>query len=99
MCRSPFRQRGPEHVWYFINPPSMLTTREAREGWPLLLTVETEANGDYGVQMKRVLPWLVGWLAGRAGTRDFYPALAALVSLVQNVFILTIHYFSQQPGQ
>jgi hypothetical protein len=33
--------------------------------------------------MKRVLPWSVRW-ARRASTRDFYPGLAALVSLVQN---------------
>jgi hypothetical protein len=37
------------------------------------------------VQMKAVLPWLVRW-ARHAGTRDFYPALAALVSSVQNIF-------------
>jgi hypothetical protein len=35
--------------------------------------------------MKGLLPWLVRW-ARRAGTRDFYPALAALVSPVQNIF-------------
>ncbi len=35
--------------------------------------------------MKEVLSWLVLW-ACRAGTRDFYPALAALVSPLQNVF-------------
>jgi hypothetical protein len=34
--------------------------------------------------MKEVLPWLVRW-AHRAGTRDFYPALAAPVSPVQNI--------------
>jgi hypothetical protein len=51
-----------------------------------------------------VLPWLVR-LARCAGTRDFYPALAALVSPVQNIFFLTIHYFNiciliaQQLGQ
>ncbi len=48
--------------------------------------------------------WLVR-LARRAGTRDFFPALAALVSQVQNIFSSTAHYFSlfvpiaQQPGQ
>ncbi len=35
--------------------------------------------------MKEALPWLV-ILARRAGTRDFFPALAALVSPVQNFF-------------
>jgi hypothetical protein len=34
---------------------------------------------------KRILTWLVRW-ARRAGTRDFYPALAALVGPVQNIF-------------
>jgi hypothetical protein len=35
--------------------------------------------------MKVVLPWLVRW-AHRAGTRDFGPALAALVGPGQNIF-------------
>jgi hypothetical protein len=41
----------------------------------------------------------------RAGTKDLYPALAALVSPVQNIFFLTAYYFNlfipiaQQPGQ
>ncbi len=35
--------------------------------------------------MKEVIPWLVRW-ARRAGTSDFYPALAALVSPVQNCY-------------
>jgi hypothetical protein len=52
--------------------------------------------------MKWVLPWLVRW-ACRAGIRDFCPALAALVSPIQNIF--TVHYFNsfvpiaQQAGQ
>jgi hypothetical protein len=52
--------------------------------------------------MRWVLPGLVRW-ACRAGTRDFCPALAALVSPIQN--ILTVHYFNsfvpsaQQAGQ
>jgi hypothetical protein len=41
--------------------------------------------GTQRVQMKGVLPWLVRW-ARRAGSRDFYPALAALVNLVKNIF-------------
>jgi hypothetical protein len=54
--------------------------------------------------MKGVLPLLVHWRR-RAGTRNFCPALAALVSLLQNIFFLTVHYFSsfvpiaQQAGQ
>jgi hypothetical protein len=35
--------------------------------------------------MKVVPPWLVLW-ARRTGRRDFYPALAALVSHAQNIF-------------
>jgi hypothetical protein len=48
-----------------------------REGWPLP-PVETEQMGTHGVHLKGVLPWLVPW-ARRAGTRYFYPVLAALV--------------------
>ncbi len=58
-------------------------TRETREGWPLL-TVEAKTSGDLW-SIKRVLPWLVRW-ARRAGTRYFYPASAALISPVQNMF-------------
>ncbi len=44
--------------------------------------------------MKGVLrAWLVRW-AWAAGTRDFCPALAALVGPVQNILFLTRHYFS-----
>ncbi len=56
------------------------------------------------VQMKGVFPWLVLW-ACRAGTRDFYPVLVALVGQVQKYFFITIHYFTsfvliaQQAGQ
>jgi hypothetical protein len=54
--------------------------------------------------MKGILPWLVHW-ACSADTRDFCPALATLVSLVQNIIFLTIHFFNsfvpiaQQAGQ
>jgi hypothetical protein len=45
--------------------------------------------------MKGVLPWLVRW-ACRAGTRNFCPALAALVGpvLVQKFSSLIMHYFN-----
>jgi hypothetical protein len=39
----------------------------------------------YGVQLKVVLSWLVPW-ARRAGTRYFYPSLAAMASPEQNIF-------------
>ncbi len=64
----------------------------AREGWPLL-TVETEVNGDSKSTNERG-PSLVGSLELSCGTRDFCPALAALVFLVQNIFFLTAHYFN-----
>jgi hypothetical protein len=40
-----------------------------------------------------VLPWLVRW-ACCAGTRNFCPALAALVGPVQKLFFLTEYYLS-----
>jgi hypothetical protein len=43
--------------------------------------------------MKGVLPWLVRW-ARRASIIDFCPDLPALVGPVQNIFFLTIHYFT-----
>jgi hypothetical protein len=47
--------------------------------------------GTQRVQMKGVLPRLIRW-ARHAGTRDFYLALAALVSPVQNIFFLSGHF-------
>jgi hypothetical protein len=41
--------------------------------------------------MKGVLRWLVHWARFCVGTRDFYPALAALIGT--NNFFLTAHYF------
>jgi hypothetical protein len=43
--------------------------------------------------MNGVFPWLVRW-ARHADTRDFYPALAALVSPVQNIFFLEVYNFN-----
>jgi hypothetical protein len=54
--------------------------------------------------MQGVLPWLVRWCRS-AGTKDFYPALAALISPVQKIIFLAAHFFTllvsiaQQPGQ
>jgi hypothetical protein len=45
------------------------------------------------VHMKGVRPWLVRW-ACRSRTRDFSPALAALVGPVKNIFYLIVHYFT-----
>jgi hypothetical protein len=72
-----------------------------------LLTANTEVNGDSKSTNERG-PSLVGLLGLPWRTRDFLtfcPALAALVSSVQNNFFLTMHYFSscvpmvQQVGQ
>ncbi len=69
-------------------------SRETREGWPLL-TVETEVNGDSKSTTERSpsLVCLVSF-AGRAGTQEFCSALAALVSSVENICFLTVHYFN-----
>ncbi len=68
---------------------SCLYTRDTREGWPLL-TVETEVNvGSKSTNE----PWLICW-ACRASTRDFCSASAALVGLIQNIYLLTVHYFN-----
>jgi hypothetical protein len=45
--------------------------------------------GTQRVQIKGVLPC---WSCG-AGTRDFYPAVAALLGPVQSIFFLALHYF------
>ncbi len=57
--------------------------------------VDTEVNRESKSTNERGLSLLVRcrW-ARRAGTRDFYPALAALVSLVQNICFFIIHYFN-----
>ncbi len=60
--------------------------------------------GTFGLHMAGVLPWLFRW-ARRASTIDFCPALAALVSPVQNIIFLAKHFFTvlapivQQTGQ
>jgi hypothetical protein len=67
-------------------------TTEAREGW-FLLSVETEMNGRSKSTNEKGLSWLFRWTR-RTGTRDFYPALAALVSPAQTSFFLTVYYFN-----
>jgi hypothetical protein len=61
----------------------------------LLLTVETEVNGDSKStnEMKRVLSWLVRWVC-RAGKKDFCSAFAALVGPVTKYVFLIVHYFN-----
>jgi hypothetical protein len=56
--------------------------RDYREGWPLL---KLRKIGTQRVQLKGILPRLVRW-ALHVGTREFCPALAALVGPVQNIF-------------
>jgi hypothetical protein len=59
--------------------------------------------GTQRVQLKGDLPRLIRW-SRRAGAREFYTALAALGSPVQNTFFFNVHYFNvcvpfaQQPG-
>ncbi len=53
------------------------------------MTVELRQMGTYGVQMKELIS--LSFLGGSLGsscpdTRDFYPALAALVIPAQNIF-------------
>jgi hypothetical protein len=64
--------------------PASVASRDAREGWRLL-TVETEADGGLWSTNERG-PFLVGSLGSSCRTRYSYPALAALVSPVQNIF-------------
>jgi hypothetical protein len=73
-------------VWLFIRPES------PERGGPCIL-LKRRQMGTLIVQIKGILPWLVCW-ARLAGTRDLYPALAALVSPVQHIFSLTVHYFN-----
>ncbi len=57
---------------------------------------DTEANGDSMSTTYKRGPVLVGSLGSRrVSTRDFDPALAALVGPVQNIFSspYTIHFF------
>jgi hypothetical protein len=50
--------------------------------------------GTQREHMKGVLPWLVRW-ALYAGTRDFYPDLAALVDPVKKYIFLAVNYVFQ----
>jgi hypothetical protein len=82
-----------------------ISERLERSVAPAVWTVETEVNGESKRTNERS-SFVVG-LSGlySAGTRDFYSALAGLVGPVQNIFFLTVHYFSsfvpiaQQAGQ
>jgi len=56
---------------------------EDRAGPCWLLTLRI--IGTQGVHMKGAFPWLVCW-APCAGTRNFYPAMAALVRPSTNIF-------------
>jgi len=59
--------------------------RETREGCPCWL-LKLRQMGAQGVHyIKGILSWLVRWYC-RASTRDFCPALAALVSPVHIIF-------------
>jgi hypothetical protein len=64
--------------------------RETREG---MTVFETEANGDLWSTNEGV-PFSIGLLVWCRHKRYFYPALSALVSPVQHIFFLTVHYFN-----
>jgi hypothetical protein len=64
-----------------VNP--LVISRETREGLPLQ-TVETEANGDSRITYE-IFPSLAGFLGSPAGTKEFCPALTALVGPVRNI--------------
>jgi hypothetical protein len=66
----------------------------------LIMTFADKMHLPTRLQMNGVIPWLVRW-ARRAGTIEFYPASAALVSPVQNIFFSSIYVspIAQQPGK
>jgi hypothetical protein len=69
--------------------PSKFDVQSERKGeWGVVPDFEAEVNGD----SMRGIPW-VGSL-GQGGARDFCPALAVVVSPVQNIFFLNGHFFS-----
>jgi hypothetical protein len=47
--------------------------------------------GTQRIKVKGVFPWMARW-ARFAGTRDFCPALVAVVGPGQNMFFLAVHY-------
>ncbi len=65
---------------------------EIERGGPCWL-LKLRWMGTLRVQTIGVLPWLVR-CTHRAGTIDFCPSLATLVSTVQNITSLTIHIFT-----
>jgi hypothetical protein len=73
---------------------ALVITRETREGWPLH-SFETEANGDSRSSYKRG-PSVVGLfgLVFVSVQEIFYPALAAVIGPVQNIFFLAVNYFN-----
>ncbi len=80
--------------------PLWVTARETREGW-LLLSVETEANGDSSSTYERG-PSLAVSLGLSCRYKRFCPALSALVGPVQNIFssqYTNSLYFSPAPSQ
>ncbi len=60
----------------------MLTKRETRKGWPLLLTVETDANGD--LRSTNEEGHFLGWFVGLVVPVQEI-ALVALVSPIKNI--------------
>ncbi len=74
-------------------------TREIERGGPCWLLKLRSWMGTQRGQIIGVLPWLVRW-THRAGTIDFCPALAVLVSPVLNIIFLTFSlYYCLSPGK
>jgi hypothetical protein len=68
------------------------TNQRDQRGWPVL-TVESEMNDDSKSTNERG-PWLVGTLGSSYRYKRLFPALAALVSPVLNIFPRrTVHCF------
>ncbi len=74
-----------------VTPNNKNDASNSRGGGPLL-TIETEVNGDSKSTNERG-PYVVGFWACRASTRDFYSALSVLVIRELNIFFITVHYF------
>jgi hypothetical protein len=79
-------------------PPIKAQTRETREGWPPLLTVETEVNGDSRSTNERG-PSLVGLLGSLCWYKRFCPALVDICFSSPYTFSVHLSPSSSKLGQ
>ncbi len=78
----------------YISQQKRTKNLSSERGGPYGLLNENQVDGDSKSTNERD-PSLDYSLGSRhADTRDFYPALAALVSPVLNIFFLTVHWFN-----